>query len=97
MVEGYKYKLDIVVVGFGHQSLEDHLPTIHESTYFNLVGVADIDSDVAAQTAKEYDGKDFEDCLQVAGAGTNNYQEIITIDKHLQEYSHTPLPVVMVE
>jgi len=46
---------------------------------------------------QRYDMKDFEDCLQAACAETNDCQEIITIDKHFQEYSHTTLPVVIVE
>ncbi len=47
-------KLNIIVIGLGHQSLEDHLPAINDSKYFNLVGVSDIDEEVTAQTAKEY-------------------------------------------
>lgn len=43
-----------------------------------------------------YDGKDFEDCLQAACAETNDCQEIITIDKHFQEHSHSVLPVILV-
>lgn len=45
---------------------------------------------------KRYDNKDFEDCLQAACAEANDCQEIITIDKHFQEYSHTLLPVTIV-
>jgi predicted dehydrogenase len=47
-------KLNIVVIGLGHQSLEDHLPAIEESGYWNLVGVADIDQTIAEETAKKY-------------------------------------------
>ncbi|HET9098328.1 MAG TPA: type II toxin-antitoxin system VapC family toxin [Candidatus Saccharimonadales bacterium] len=43
-----------------------------------------------------YDKKDFEDCLQAACAETNDCEEIITIDKHFKEYSHTKLPVIVV-
>jgi predicted nucleic acid-binding protein len=46
---------------------------------------------------QRYDMKDFEDCLQATCAETNDCQEIITIDKHFQEYSYTTLPVVIVE
>ena len=43
-----------------------------------------------------YDKKDFEDCLQAACAETNDCEEIITIDKHFKEHSHTKLPVIVV-
>jgi predicted nucleic-acid-binding protein len=46
---------------------------------------------------KRYDMKDFEDCLQAACAETNDCEELITIDKHFKEYSHTKLPVMVVE
>lgn len=36
-------KLKIIVVGLGHQSLDDHIPAILESEHFELVGVVDID------------------------------------------------------
>ena len=39
--------LNIVVIGLGHQSLEDHLPAIQESKKYNLVGVIDIDEENA--------------------------------------------------
>lgn len=45
---------------------------------------------------RRYDGRDFEDCLQAACAETNDCQEIITIDKHFQEYSHSTLSVILV-
>lgn len=47
-------KLDIIVIGLGHQSLEDHLPAIQESNYWNLVGVSDIDKSTSQKTAEEY-------------------------------------------
>ena len=46
---------------------------------------------------KRYDRKDFEDCLQAACAETNNCVEIITIDGHFKEHSHTKLPVIVVK
>lgn len=46
--------LNIVVIGLGHQSLEDHLPAIQESKKYNLVGVIDIDEENAEKIAKEY-------------------------------------------
>lgn len=55
-----------------------------------------LNEEAIALANKRYDGKDFEDCLQAACAEANGCQEIITIDKHFQEYSHTSLPVVMV-
>lgn len=36
-------KFKIIVVGLGHQSLDDHIPAISESERFELVGVVDID------------------------------------------------------
>jgi predicted nucleic acid-binding protein len=56
-----------------------------------------LSEDAIALSNKRYDRKDFEDCLQAACAETNDCQEIITIDKHFQEHSHTSLPVLMVE
>ncbi len=46
--------LNIIVIGLGHQSLEDHLPAIHTSKKYNLVGVIDIDKKHAKKIAKEY-------------------------------------------
>jgi predicted nucleic acid-binding protein len=63
----------------------------------SVLTVLSLAEDAIALANKRYDGKDFEDCLQAACAETNNCQEIITIDKHFQEYSHTSLSVVMVE
>lgn len=53
--------------------------------------------DAVELASKRYDGKDFEDCLQAACAETNDCQEIVTIDKHFQGYSHTLLPVTIVD
>lgn len=47
-------RLNIVVIGLGHQSLEDHLPAIRESKYYNLIGISDIDEPVTERTAEEY-------------------------------------------
>lgn len=47
--------LNIIVIGLGHQSLEDHIPAIRESKKYNLVGVVDIDEKRAEEIAKEYD------------------------------------------
>ena len=47
-------QLSIIVIGLGHQSLEDHLPAIKESGLINLVGVVDVDRGIAEQIAKEY-------------------------------------------
>lgn len=46
--------LNVIVIGLGHQSLEDHLPAIRESKKYNLVGVIDIDEKRAEKIAKEY-------------------------------------------
>jgi len=50
--------LKIVVIGLGHQSLDDHLPAIRESTLLTLVGVVDIDEELARRVAEE-EGVDF--------------------------------------
>jgi len=63
----------------------------------SVLTVLPLAEDAITLANKRYDGKDFEDCLQAACAETNDCQEIITIDKHFQEYSHTALPVLMVE
>jgi predicted nucleic acid-binding protein len=52
--------------------------------------------DAIELASTRYDGNDFEDCLQAACAETNDCQEIFTIDKRFQEYSHTLLPVVQI-
>ncbi len=46
--------LNIIVIGLGHQSLEDHLPAIRVSKKYNLVGVIDIDKEHAEKIVKEY-------------------------------------------
>ena len=46
--------LNIIVIGLGHQALEDHLPAIVESNKYNLVGVVDIDRDHAIDVSKKY-------------------------------------------
>jgi len=47
-------QLNIIVIGLGHQSLEDHLPAIKESGLINLVGVVDVDKGKVEQIAKEH-------------------------------------------
>ena len=42
-------KLKIIVVGLGHQSLDDHIPAISECECFELVGVVDIDEAKASE------------------------------------------------
>jgi predicted nucleic acid-binding protein len=44
-----------------------------------------------------YDGKDFEDCLQAISAEEAMCDEIITIDSHFKDYSHTELPVLVIK
>lgn len=46
--------LNIIVIGLGHQALEDHLPAIVESNKYNLVGVVDIDRDHAVGVSEKY-------------------------------------------
>lgn len=46
--------LEIIVVGLGHQSLEDHLPAIKEIASIKLVGVVDVNLELAKKVAHEY-------------------------------------------
>lgn len=48
-------KLKFVVIGLGHQSLEDHLPAISHCDGSELIGVSDIDPLLSEQIAKKYD------------------------------------------
>jgi predicted nucleic-acid-binding protein len=56
---------------------------------------------IAERTASiariRYDGKDFEDCLQAVSAEEAVCDEIITIDIHFKEHSHTELPVLVIK
>ncbi|HUB94051.1 MAG TPA: PIN domain-containing protein [Verrucomicrobiae bacterium] len=72
------------------------LPSDNVADVLSVLTILPISDDTIALANKWYDGKDFEDCLQAACAETNDCQEIITIDKHFQEYSHTSLPVTLV-
>lgn len=45
--------LSIIVIGLGHQSLDDHLPAIKDSHEFRLVGVVDINESVAQRVGEE--------------------------------------------
>jgi predicted nucleic acid-binding protein len=63
----------------------------------SVLTVLPLSKEAIALANKRYDGKDFEDCLQAACAETNDCQEIITIDKHFQEYSHASLAVLLVK
>lgn len=45
--------LNIIVIGLGHQSLDDHIPAIKESREFNLVGVVDINEELARRIGLE--------------------------------------------
>ena len=45
-------KLKIIVVGLGHQSLDDHIPAIKESDKFELIGVVDINEDKVKKFGK---------------------------------------------
>lgn len=47
--------LRIIVIGLGHQSLDDHIPAIKESVEFQLVGVVDINKEIAMRTSEELD------------------------------------------
>ncbi len=43
MLESAIRTVSIVVIGLGHQSVDDHLPAIRESSLIKLVGVVDVD------------------------------------------------------
>lgn len=73
------------------------LSSTHIADMLSVFTMLPITEDAIMLTNKRYDGRDFEDCLQAACAETNDCQEIITIDQHFQEYSHTSLSVLMVE
>jgi predicted nucleic acid-binding protein len=75
-----------------HKLSSDHIIDM-----LSVLTVLPLSEDAIALANKRYDSRDFEDCLQAACAETDNCQEIITIDKHFQEYSHTPLAVLLVE
>lgn len=66
------------------------------SDMLSVFTILPLTEDTIELASKRYDWKDFEDCLQAACAETNDCQEIITIDKLFQEYSHTSLPVTLV-
>ncbi len=44
----------LIVIGLGHQSVDDHLPAITESDAVELAGVADIDAERAQQIGDHY-------------------------------------------
>jgi predicted nucleic acid-binding protein len=79
-------------MGERHKLSSDHIIDM-----LSVLTILPLAEDAIALANKRYDGKDFEDCLQAACAETNHCEEIITIDKHFQEYSHTLLSVLMVE
>lgn len=62
----------------------------------SVLAILPITEQTIRLASQRYDNKDFEDCLQAACAETNNCQEIITIDKHFKQYSHTKLAVIVV-
>ncbi|WP_083335734.1 Gfo/Idh/MocA family protein [Mycobacteroides saopaulense] len=46
--------LRLIVIGLGHQSLDDHLPAINESDMIDLIGVADVDPARAQEVGETY-------------------------------------------
>jgi predicted dehydrogenase len=52
-------KLNTVVVGLGHQAVQDHIPSILDSSNHQLVGVCDIDEAKVHSLAKEYNTNGF--------------------------------------
>ena len=73
------------------------LSSEHINDMLSVLVILPLSNQVITLANKRYDNKDFEDCLQAACAEENDCQEIITIDKHFREYSHTSLPVTIVE
>ncbi len=53
MQQEYK-PLKLIVIGLGHQSIDDHLPAIKESNQLELIGVHDIDEEKTNKVAYEY-------------------------------------------
>lgn len=47
-------QLSIIVIGLGHQSVDDHLPAIKESSLIKLLGVCDIDVTTAKEVGRLY-------------------------------------------
>ena len=45
--------LNIIVIGLGHQSLDDHIPAIKDSSEFELVGVVDVNRELAASVGAQ--------------------------------------------
>jgi predicted nucleic acid-binding protein len=75
-----------------HKLLSDHIIDM-----LSVLIVLPLTEDAISLANRQYDGGDFEDCLQAACAETNDCQEIITIDKHFREYSHASLTVTLVD
>lgn len=73
------------------------LSPVNIGDVLSVFTVLPITEDAIELASKRYDGKDFEDCLQAACAETNDCQEIFTIDKHFQEYSHTALSLILID
>ena len=46
--------MTVIVIGLGHQSVDDHLPAIRDSSMLHLVGVCDIDTNKAKSIGEEY-------------------------------------------
>lgn len=47
-------RLTIIVIGLGHQSVDDHLPAIKESNFIELLGVCDVNIDTAKEVGTFY-------------------------------------------
>ncbi len=73
------------------------LSPVSVSDMLSVFTILPITEDAIELASKRYDGKDFEDCLQAACAETNDCQEIFTIDKHFQKYSHTSLSLMLID
>lgn len=63
---GAQDPLEIIVIGLGHQSLDDHIPAIKDSNEFVLKGVVDINAELAQKIGEQEEvpfGNSVEDLL----------------------------------
>jgi len=61
-------KLQIVVIGLGKQSRDDHLPAIMQSENFELVGVCDTDQKKAEEIGTQYGVTGYADLGELINA-----------------------------
>ncbi len=80
MVTGKK-KMNIGVIGLGHQSLEDHIPAIFACPDVKLIGVSDIDKDKLESFSKENAGihtyENFDGYIKGIKKVAENYKSLL--------------------